>query len=404
MSDNNINAKSKLLLLPDGMRDIVYDEALLYDGITGGLSALYEKSGYKRIITPSIEYYDAFGAACHIASESMYKFTENNGNLVVLRADNTTPIARVAATKLASAAEISPQRLCYSQSIFRANSDYTGRRSEMLQSGVEIIGESGMKADLLCISTALDALASLGLDYKLEIGHVGLYNALVENLALSEEEKRVIRKYVERKNFVSLNFTADEKLKSTYEIIKRIPLLFGTSEVFEEAAAVAGDNIKAVSAIDYARDMYDILCAAGYADNILLDFGIVHEIDYYSGIVFRGYVEGAAEAVLRGGRYDGFIKNFDRDLCATGFAVNVCLVADAMKKLGRTPKYAPCDVILHFDASGFFEAKKLFEKLTSEGRHPEYSKFDDVKSTAEYALLNGIPDVAVISGGKVSYL
>ena len=75
--------------------------------------------------------------------------------------------------------------------------------------------------------------------------------------------------------------------------------------------------------LDYLRTLYQALEAAGYGDHIRFDLGLVHRIDYYTGVVFRGYVEGAGDAVLSGGRYDALVGSFGRQAPATGFAIDV---------------------------------------------------------------------------------
>ena len=246
---------------PEGTRDLLYSEAELYDDLTRLFSKNYEMSGFRKVETPVIENYDLITAIDRsINQENLYKLTDNTGHLLALRPDNTTPIARIAATKLRNA-EL-PQKLYYNQNIYRINTDYSGKRNEILQSGIELIGESGLKADLLCIMTALEALKSLGLKCKLEIGHVGFFNALLKELDLDDEEAATVRNFVEMKNFVSLNMF-DKNLQN--EKIRKLPLLYGGNEVFEEAAELASGNRDANDALDYVKKVYDLMDSAGYA-------------------------------------------------------------------------------------------------------------------------------------------
>ena len=272
--------------IPDGAADIIFGGVLYIKKAVDIFRDVYEQLGYQEIMTPALEYYDAFDFAGQpIEQESMYKLTDNNGRLLVLRPDNTTPVARVAATKLSG----DFFKICYNQSVFRIIGGYSGKRSEIMQSGVEIIGRGGLETDLLCIETALKVLKATGLNFKLEIGYVGY----------------------------------------------AVPLLFGGAEVIGEARTRAGDNRQACKILDYLQEIYDKLSDMGYAEHIIIDLGIVHEIDYYTGLVIGGYVEGIGESVLAGGRYDNLIANFGRDLPAVGFAVNINLIAKALEKSGR---------------------------------------------------------------------
>ena len=112
--------------------------------------------------------------------------------------------------------------------------------------------------------------------------------------------------------------------------------------MLEEAQRLAGKN----EALTYLHDLYRELEAAGYGDFLRFDLGLVHQIDYYTGVVFRGYVEGAGDAVLSGGRYDGLVAAFGRNAPATGFAIDVdavagCLSAGEPPRLGVLVHFAP---------------------------------------------------------------
>lgn len=384
--------------IPDGMRDIIFDEALLYENIQEKFSDIYQKNGFRKIITPVIEYYDVFdyeGQSIH--QENMYKFTDNSGRLAVLRADNTTPIARIAATKLKN--YNIPMKIYYNQNVYRINSGYSGKRNEIMQSGVEIIGTDGVRSELICIITALEALKNLGLEVKLEIGHVGFYNALIEELGLPNEKNKIIRKYVNSKNAVSLeNAILTEDINNLEKLnkIKRLPLLFGGAEVLDEATMLAGDNAAALEALRYTENLYNMLIAAGYKDMVMIDLGIVHEIDYYTGTVFRGYVQGAGEPVLGGGRYNNLICNFDYDLPATGFAINVCLVAEAYTKTFGTIGYKASEYVIYFDDEMFNHAEKMKSEFELRGKKSEYSSFATPAETIEWAKNNNVRFAVII--------
>ncbi len=369
---------------PEGTRDIIFDEVMLYTGITDRLSHVFELNGFRRVSTPVIEYYDVFDADQSIRQESMYKLTDMSGRLVVLRADNTTPMARVAATKLKLLSH--PQKLYYNQSIYRINNGWTGRRSEILQSGIEIIGATGIKSDLICINTAIQSLSALGPNYKIELGHVGYYNAMIKELGLDDQETKRLRTYVERKNINKI---------SGYDKISKIPLLYGGREVFDRALALSESNSEATGALKYIQSLYDTFCEAGCEEHVMVDMGIVHNIDYYTGTVFRGYIEGAGEPVLTGGRYDNLMENFGESCPATGFAVNVCLVADTIMKQNGVPVCEKSEYIIHFDMELFTAAEDFRQQLKSEGVRCEFSCFDNLEETIKYAKEQSVPNIAV---------
>jgi ATP phosphoribosyltransferase regulatory subunit len=333
--------------VPNGTRDIMFGEAKLFRKLENDLTELYESRGFTEIITPAIEYYDVFDAGSTLSQEQMYKLTAPDGRLLVLRADNTTPIARVASAKFENG---TPVKLFYHQKVYRLSEGYKGRKSEIMQSGVEILGASGIHADLICMITAIETLSAFGGDFKLELGHVGFYNALVSELELDTEQAEKIRKLVEAK---------DANKISDYDKIKKIPFLFGGEEVFEQANKLADGNNEAQNALAYLKKLYTALCDAGYKDKIVIDLGIVHALDYYTGAVFKGYMAGAGEPVLAGGRYDTLVSKFDKDICATGFGVNISEVADTLiRENAMDISFTPVRELVYFDTVSLGNASK----------------------------------------------
>ncbi len=359
--------------VPSGTRDIMFDEAKLFRSLENRLTRLYESRGFSEIKTPTIEYFDVFDAGSTLAQEQMYKFTAPDGRLLVLRADNTTPIARVAATKFE---QDTPVKLFYHQNVYRLNEGYKGRKSEVFQSGVEILGAKGIHADLICMMTAIETLSAFGDDFKLELGHVGFYNALISELALDTEQADKLRRLVEAKD---ANKIAD------YEKIKKIPFLFGGEEVFAEAEALAGKNTEAQGALTALKSIYTALSAAGYKDKIVIDLGIVHSLDYYTGTVFKGYMEGASEPVLAGGRYDTLVCKFDKDISATGFGVNVSEVAAALIRSGESKKAEEKREIVYFDTVSLGKAAEYVENTQG----AELSPLGTKSETMKYAEKSG---------------
>ena len=364
--------------IPLGTRDILFGEAEVYRKLTSSLTELYVSEGFREIMTPGIEYYDVFKTGSTLPQEQMYKMSDLDGRLIVLRADNTTPIARVVASRLP---EGGVHKLFYHQRVYRQTGGHTGRKNEVFQSGIEMVGASGLQSDLICMFYALKTLERLGGDYKLEIGHVGYYNALIGELGLDESESRKLRRLVDAKD--TNKITASDK-------IKEIPFLFGGEEVFDRAAALADGNTDALAALGYLKQIYDALAAAGYKDKILIDLGIVHAFDYYTGVVFRGYMEGAGESVLAGGRYDKLISRFNTDEPATGFGVNISTVVDTLMRYGSGEKDTVCvNELVTFDGNGLGAAIAYCAENTA----AQLSPIAGLEENLAYARENGIASV-----------
>ena len=309
---------------PEGTRDRLFAECRDRRSAQGALVDLFCRRGYSEVSTPEVEFYDLFLQSGNpIPQESMLKIIDRSGKIMVMRPDCTTPIARVAATKLKAVPL--PQRLYYDETVFRSGDQHRGGSSEIAQCGVELIGAAGKKADLEIVAMAVDALRACGLTrFHIELGHAGFFRSLAAGMDMSEEQVEEMRRLIEGKSFAALaEYLKPWQGQAGCAALLRLSRLFGGVEVLEEAQQLAGQN----AALNYLRELYDILSAAGYGQYLRFDLGLVHQIDYYTGVVFRGYVEGAGDAVLSGGRYDTLMGDFGRNAPATGFAVDVDAVA-----------------------------------------------------------------------------
>ena len=328
---------------PEGTRDRLFAECRDRRRVQNALPALFRRRSYAEVSTPEVEFYDLFLQSGNpMPQEAMLKIVDRSGRILVMRPDCTTPIARVAATKLKTLPL--PQRLYYDETVFRSGAEHRGSSGEIAQCGVELIGAAGAKADLEVVALAVDALRSCGLErFHIELGHAGFFKSLAAGMEMDGETVEKMRALIEGKNFAALGDLLEPYAdRSACAALARLSRLFGGVEVLEEAQRLAGKN----EALTYLHDLYRELEAAGYGDFLRFDLGLVHQIDYYTGVVFRGYVEGAGDAVLSGGRYDGLVAAFGRNAPATGFAIDVdavagCLSAGEPPRLGVLVHFAP---------------------------------------------------------------
>ena len=312
---------------PEGTRDRLFAECRDRRQVQSKLTHLFRQRGYAEIITPEVEFYDLFVKSGNpMPQESMLKIIDRSGKICVMRPDCTTPIARVAATKLRDM--VFPQRLYYNQTIFRSSGANKGGNSEIAQCGVELIGASGQKADVEMVALAVEALAACGLkNFHIELGHVDFFRSVEGQMELEPEQAETMRQLIENKNFAALNdFLEPYGTQPASMALRNLSRLFGGREVLEEAERLIGKN----AALDHLKEVYSELEKAGYGDYLRFDLGLVHQIDYYTGLVFRGYAEGFGAAVLSGGRYDHLVETFGRPAQATGFAVDVDGVAECL--------------------------------------------------------------------------
>ncbi len=315
---------------PEGTRDLLFSSCIMLRQTENAIRSSLEKSGYNEIITPMVEYFDVFAQANpELDQEDMLKIIDRSGRICVARPDNTTPIARIAATRLDDSAL--PVRLYYSQKVFRSVSGGHGHKGEFLQIGAELIGADGLQADRDILSAAFGALESAGADnFRIELGHAEIYKALVEELGADENSAEQIRRLIENKSFAALGDALSRFGScSAAKALNAMPQLFGGIEVLDEVEALTG-NVRVLGAASYLRRLYEALNEAGYGERVMLDLGLVHEMDYYTGVMFRGYTGGAGAAILSGGRYNALCARFGKDMPAGGFGIDVESVSESL--------------------------------------------------------------------------
>lgn len=391
------------LITPEGTKDLLYEECLNRRNVEAKLKNVFEAMGYSEVVTPGIEFFDVFSKkAGYIPQENLYKLTDTKGRLIVLRPDSTIPIARMVATRLKDKAL--PLRLFYNQTIYLNNPLLKGKSDEEVQIGIELIGSNSKKADLEVLSLAIQSLANYDKkNFRIEIGHIGFFTELLSKLDVSDDIGEEIRRLIELKNYPALNDLLDSigDTKVT-NALKQLPRLFGSVEVFDKAADLFMDD-KIEEILNNLKDLYIKLENLGYNGRITVDLGIVNKVNYYTGVVFRGYLEGFGEAVLSGGRYDNLIKEFGLDIPAVGFAINVDAISKIIRKSGRMPEVKTPDVIVFGDEGYEILALNFSKELSEKYDVVINATEDSLEDTKKYAKLMGIKKICVVSD-KISYL
>lgn len=383
-------------ITPEGTKDFLFEECHSTRTVSHILGEVFVKRGFHEVLTPAIEFYDVFSnPAAMIPQENMFKLSDSKGRLMVMRPDSTLPIARMAATRLQN--EILPIRLYYNQRVYRSNPGLTGRSNEVMQTGIELLGASGKRADLEIITTAIEALTKCIPDFRIELGHAAFFKALVKKLPVTESEQEDIRSFIESKNYSALNTLLDS-LEQTKAVaaIRRLPRLFGGEEVLKEAYELCDDE-DALRPLEYLKELYHALTTFGLGERLIIDLGLVQRNDYYSDIVFSGYVEGSGEPVLIGGRYDKLLDIFDSPMSASGFGINVDAIAKVMLSRGQIAINASPDVLVHGDNDFEVKSIKHCESLTQSGLVCENSICTTREQALAYAKEKGIARIDFVN-------
>lgn len=375
--------------IPEGTKDILFNECAQKVKIENILKKIYIQSGFMEVKSPTLEFYDVFnGENATLPQEKIYKLIDNQGRILALRADMTTPIARIAGTKLKEV--LHPLRLCYTSNVYRVNESLNGKNSEITQSGIEIIGVKGIQGDAEVIVTGIKALLNCKLDnFKIELGHAELFKALVDEVDLDYEEREKLRKSINNKNFTALNNilreNEDKFSESSLKALKELPKLFGGIEVIERAAHLMMDNKRALKALKSIKKVYEIVRSIGFEEYLALDLGMVHNIDYYTGIIFRGYTHGFGGNILSGGRYDNLIAQFGDSEPATGFALDVDGIITSLEENGQLSYEKETRLLVYYGEENFGKAYEKAESLRAQGVVVELSLFNHENEARKYA-------------------
>lgn len=397
-----MNRYSKIT--PEGTRDLLFEECDARRNVECRLSAMFKARNYKKVITPTLEFFDVFNReSSGIEPESVYTLTDYAGRMMVLRPDSTLPIARIAATRLKDAAY--PLRLYYNQRVFHRFRSFSGHSDETTQSGIELIGASGIRADLEIITTAIDALNCCGApDFRIEIGHAGFFKALSKALKTTDEIRAQITDLIEAKNFAALNDLLDTLGDSDpTKVLRSLPRLFGDSEVIKKAEAMCKGKDE-LAPLKYLAKLYEKLSQLGLGDKINIDLGLVHRNNYYTGVVFRGFIEGSGLTVLSGGRYDMLTGEFGKQLPATGFGVEIDALAGAALSRGEAAPKKPADVLVFGEDGYEVQALVRVRELNSESLVCENCTEETLQAAKVYAAEKQIKRLECIGANGITAL
>jgi ATP phosphoribosyltransferase regulatory subunit len=349
---------------PIGTQDKLFEQCYFKNEIAVSLRNLFENCGFSQAATPLLEYYDVFESSrVHFPQENTYKLIETTGRIMVLRPDCTIPIARLAATRFKDYEGV--LRIYYHQPVYRIPVAGSAASGEIDQMGVEIIGEGDFFKDLEVLELAAKSLDSSGkTDFQFELCHIGYFNALVESLNADAGVREEIREAVERKNFPALDRLMERfEESSARSALKKLPSLFGGVEILKQAGELFSSKM-ADSALYSLMQIYDGLSSIGIEKRFMIDLGLVHQADYYTGIIFRGYAEGAGEPVLSGGRYDRLHGEFGNSNPATGFAINLDVLSKGLQ--GSSPKKKHRVLVVFSEGSSVTAIYKVIDQLRKE--------------------------------------
>jgi ATP phosphoribosyltransferase regulatory subunit len=304
--------------IPPGTRDVLPDEMRELRALMDGLRSSLQEAGYGEVRTPTVEYEDVLRQGDERAAGAGWRLFDEHGNLLVLRSDMTIPIARMVGTRFADVD--GPLRLCYSGQAYRSVTRGSGQLTEFLQVGAELIGVPGVEGDAEIVALVLDALSGSGLRrHSVGLGDGALYRALLDAFEVAGEDADALMSALMQRDLVGLE--ARVRSSGLPDALFVVPGLRGGADVLDRAEELMGE-VGATALIEL-RGLHDELSRRGYADRLILDLGLVHELGYYTGAVFEVYDPAVGFALGGGGRYDQLIGRFGKPRPACGLALDV---------------------------------------------------------------------------------
>lgn len=327
---------------PRGTRDLLPAEAALRRSVEERIRRVFAGFGYREVVTPMFEREVVLVKGIPPGrDEYVFRFFSPDGEVLALRSDLTTPIARLVTQRLGE--EPRPLRLSYVADVFRWAEPGGGRQRQFAQAGVELVGAAGPAADAEVVLLAVQALEEAGVeDFRLDLGQVGCFSGLLADLGLAAAEQEAVHQAFLAKDWVGLETTLRRVCPDPDRRRRILALteLRGGREVLDEARQALGKtaggdsagSCEALGALANLEAVWDILDGFGVTGRLSLDLGLVKDLTYYTGLVLEGYVPRLGYTVCTGGRYDGLYAQFGRDEPATGFALGLERVTEALAR------------------------------------------------------------------------
>jgi len=311
-------------LLPENVEDLLPRQAKLLENYRRKLLDLYAKNGYKLVIPSLLEYAESLNAFGKDLDLDTFKVVDQlSGRMMGVSSDLTTQTSRID-SQLIQKGDIN--KLCYAGPVLRAKTALTQSR-ELYQVGIEYFGNSDIAVDIEVQIILINSLKLLNIsEVTLDINHLDIYNQLILELELSEEDKIFIAEALIIKDKGALRKTLKKYHKNiaSEQLIELLDL-YGDKNVLNQIVKLIPGNKVIKSSVDKLKSLYEVLIDTGI--KISFDFSDIRGYQYHSGLIFSAYSPSYSSAIAQGGRYDN-IKN---NRAATGFSMDLRFIINQMK-------------------------------------------------------------------------
>ncbi len=374
--------KNYKLHTSEGVRDYLGNELLVKEEIENRIKKIFLSYGYELVKTPTFEYTDIY-TSNGIQHPSLYNLINRQGEVLALRNDMTSSIARIVASK---GNLIFPKKYCYIANTFRYPRLYQGKSHEFTQAGIEIVGAKGIKADIECIRIASQVLNEINLDnYMIHIGSSAFIDTLFSDFGFNVDRKTKLLSIIESKDYVLLKNTLLEynleknKINLIIKLIEQAGKLNFLQSIIEELK-----GCEATSILLELKKLYEELSKRGLENKMVFDFSIYSYAKYYTGVTFQVFKDGIGRAIVTGGRCDNLLDSFGchKELIGFGLDIDACLEYIIRNNLivVKSVRY-----VSYTESNSYRFAMEHNNKLREEGIIIDVSMFDTLEETLDYA-------------------
>ncbi len=326
------------------------------------LRSIYQKYGYTPFKMSKFEEYDLYVRnKDFLISDSVITFTGMNGKLLALKPDVTLSIV-----KNTKDIPDTVQKVYYNENVYRVSKN-THEFKEIMQTGLECIGNIDDYNIFEVIMLAAKSLEAISDSFVLDLSHIGIVSAMIDSIGCDRETSKALLNCISEKNQSGIEKICAEKNLSADACNKFVALVgtYGKIEKVLSDLEVICDTDELKNALAQFRNICNLLIASGLSNKINIDFSIATDMRYYNGVVFQGFVENVPTGVLSGGQYDNLMKKMGRKSGAIGFAVYL----DTLERLNLTQKKYDVDTVLLYDSDCLSEdIAKAVKDIASDGK------------------------------------
>lgn len=336
-------------------------EAAEREAISSAMAQVMSAWGFQPVETPVAEELSSLQAGAGGTLEgTAFRLFDSDGTLLALRPEMTVPIARLVATRLAG--QPGPFRLRYTADVFREQASLRGQARQFTQVGLESIGVSGPAADAEVIAVLVESLRASGLiEFTVGVGTVAVLRSIIDTAEMDESWGAAVFDAAHDRNLVGIDALAAREgvPDAVANALRTVPQIRGDRTAIKECRRASAE-CGCEDALDALDATWDLLEAAGVADSVSVDFGIMRSFDYYTGVVLEVYAPGLGLPIGGGGRYDDVMGQYGTPMPAAGFAIGVERLHIALAEQKVAVRVRRLDALLGGEtADAFREAARL---------------------------------------------